>query len=300
MKKFATDIWHVGIIKDRIENILNPDYEIKEDDIVWLPQQPDFCFIADPFGIFVGKRFYIYVEKYDYRNKKGTIECFVYDENCVFIEQGPVLKEKYHLSYPYIKHIANELLLIPEGHQGGTQKIYRASKFPYKFEEIESSFLPFPIIEPSIIYINGFWWLFYARPGDTAMSELNVAFAKEIWGPYYPHYLNPIRKDITSSRPGGTPFLHDQKLYIPVQDCSQSYGGQINILECDILTPTQFRAELIKSIPPNFNHNFKDGAHTLSACGHYTLIDCKYIDPSPQRRWIDLQRKFARMAGRID
>ena len=39
----------------------------------------------------------------------------------------------------------------------------------------------------------------------------------------------------TSSRPGGTPFRRDDALFLPVQDCSRTYGGAIRLLRIDAL-----------------------------------------------------------------
>ena len=90
-----------------------------------------------------------------------------------------------------------------------------------------------------------------------------------------PHALNPVKMDVRSARPAGTPFIHKGVLYRPAQDCSNAYGGRIAINRVNRLTATEFDEETVKFIEPFIDGPFPDGIHTLSAVGDITLVDGK-------------------------
>ena len=75
----TTDIWQVGILPAPITHCLDPQ-GLKDIAIHWLPPQPDFCFLADPFGVWQGEVLTVFVEAYDYRDKKGVIHYYCYEQ----------------------------------------------------------------------------------------------------------------------------------------------------------------------------------------------------------------------------
>jgi len=87
--------------------------------------------------------------------------------------------------------------------------------------------------------------------------------------------MNPVKTDVRSSRPAGVPFWHHGELFRPAQDCSQTYGGQIAINKIRVLTPTEFREEVVKVVTPPAEGPYQMGVHTLSAVGDFTVIDGK-------------------------
>ena len=83
---------------------------------------------------------------------------------------------------------------------------------------------------------------------------------------------------------------------LPTQDCTDTYGGAIYLLEIDTLSATEFTASKgARLSPEGLLAGFSDGLHTLSDAGAFSLIDVKRFDPSPARRWIDWQRKLRRL-----
>ena len=91
--------------------------------------------------------------------------------------------------------------------------------------------------------------------------------------PWEAHFLNPVKTDIRSSRPAGTPFSHEGELYRPAQDGSSSYGGSVTITRVDELTPERFREVAVATISPSPSDRYKDGIHTISAAGSRTVVD---------------------------
>lgn len=108
--------------------------------------------------------------------------------------------------------------------------------------------------------------------GD-AISELYIWHAPNLTGPWEPHLLNPVKADVRSSRPAGTPFTHEGYLYRPVQDCSYSYGQRVVLNRISEITPTRFNEEAVGTVDPDPYGPYPNGLHTLSSAGRWTLVD---------------------------
>jgi hypothetical protein len=92
-----------------------------------------------------------------------------------------------------------------------------------------------------------------------------------------------VKLDIRSSRPAGTPFEHDGRLFRPAQDCAGSYGAAIVINEVTSLTPDRFSERPVARLTPEPRGPLPDGLHTLSAAGPRTLVDGKRLVWRPGR-----------------
>ncbi len=293
--QFQTDIWQVGIVHAPIAQFLEPSPR----PVTWLPTQRDFCFLADPFGVWRDDHLHVFAEFYDYRDKHGVIRHYTYDRNFTLRAEGLALSAPHHLSYPYLIEDGGEVFMLPEAFRSGKLTLYRARDFPRGWEKV-CDLLDVPAIDASVVKSGDNWWMFYALPGPDQRDcrQLHAAWAPKLTGPWTPHPMNPLRELRESSRPGGTPFAVGQHLYLPAQDCSHTYGGAVRMLRVDALTPTTWACtpqNLIEA--KSFSETHMDGLHTVAACGNVTLIDVKRFDRSSQRRLIDWQRRWRRMTG---
>lgn len=296
--RYHTDIWRPGILHVAIEDIV-AGADLACVPVTWLPAQPDFSFLADPFGLWRDGKLHIFVEAYDYRDKHGVIRCLTYDGALNMLEEQTVLTAAHHLSYPLPVIEGDEVYLLPEAHASGRLTLYRARRFPHVWEPV-AVVLDGPVVDASVVRHLGRWWMFYSLDGPDlrAMRELHVAVADRLEGPWLPHALNPVRNDIRAGRPGGQPVLVNNEVYLPVQDCAATYGAAVHLLRLDTLTDRTWRAEGVRTVRPQDIPGGWDGLHTLSACGPVTLIDVKRIDRSPRRAFINLQRRWRRLTRR--
>jgi hypothetical protein len=129
--------------------------------------------------------------------------------------------------------------------------------------------------------------------------SLHIYCAENSDSTFEPHAANPVKTDVRSSRPGGTPFVHNGKLYRPAQDCSTDYGAAIVIHEVTLLTPTEFSEREVRRISPQQSWACNKGLHTLSVLNeNETLIDAKkYVFNTAQFRRV-LRRKTTRFFSR--
>jgi hypothetical protein len=263
----------------------------------WLPAGPPFTFLADPFGLWRDGTLHLFAEAYDYRTRHGIIDLLRFEAGGERFERTTVLREPWHLSYPCVFEADGAVFMAPEAHRSGGFTLYRAAEFPYRWEPFARPELDGPAIDPTPFRHGGLWWLAYSPTGTQAEKQgrLHLAFAEALSGPWRPHPGNPVRVDRSSSRPGGTPFLHQGVLTLPVQDCVRTYGAAIRLLRIRELTPDRFVADASAPIEaPTSAAPYRDGLHTLSACGDLTLVDVKRIDRSLNGLAIDAARALGR------
>ena len=94
-------------------------------------------------------------------------------------------------------------------------------------------------------------------------------------GPWTPHAGNPVKTDVSSSRPGGNMFWHEGRIYRPAQDGSRCYGGALAINRIDVLNDLQFEETVVRRIEPDASWPYRDGIHTLSGWGDWCVVDAK-------------------------
>ncbi|MDZ4093525.1 MAG: hypothetical protein U1D35_01280 [Paracoccaceae bacterium] len=285
------DIWRCALVDRPMPDVLMQG--LGGAAIRWLPEQPAFTFLADPFAIDVDGCRHVFAEYYDYRTRHGVIHVLTLDQDGTVIRQQPCLAEPWHLSYPQVFAAEGELWMLPEAHRSGRLTLYRAENFPMKWARYCEITLDCVPVDASVLRYRGKWWMFYAPATTRAskISHLHVAFADRLAGPWHPHKGNPVRQDVASSRPGGTPVVHEGAILLPVQDCTRTYGGAIRALRIEQLSETTFAASVGAPITPLPGFApYCDGLHTMSACGPVTMIDAKRIDRSVQGLLLDIRR----------
>ncbi|MGO4780832.1 hypothetical protein AB4084_35670, partial [Lysobacter sp. 2RAB21] len=92
-----------------------------------------------------------------------------------------------------------------------------------------------------------------------------MSYSRELHGPWKPHLRNPVKVDHRSSRPAGTPFVHEGVLYRPAQDCGSGYGQAVVINRVLLCTPQRYREEAVRHCRPDPGGRNPHGLHTVSA-----------------------------------
>jgi len=294
------DIWRPAIVERRMSEIVASG-SMAGAPIRWLPAMPAYSFLADPFGLWHADRLHLFVERFDYRDRRGVIDVIVHDADLNPVDRREVLAEAWHLSYPFVFEAEGHIWMLPEAHRSGGLALYRANAFPDGWERVARLDLDCVPVDATPFWHDGLWWLFYTAATDrgSKVADLHLAWSERLTDGWRPHPANPVRRDPVSARPGGTPILLDGRILLPVQDCSRTYGGGIGMLAIDRLTPTEFVAHLDRPIsPPTGLHPFDEGMHTLSAAGEVTLIDVKRTMLSLQGLAIEAHREARRFLPR--
>ena len=264
------EMWNIGIVASPITAFLNP--EVKPQ-IHWVSRTSSSAFLADPFGIFKDDKLTILCENFDYGTSKGTISSVESAEATRPLIR-PAIVLSVHMSYPYLIVFEGEIYCIPETANAREVALFKAVEFPNRWVRVALLISDFAGVDCTVIRRDGLWWLFCVNR-DRGDHALYVWHAKDLVGPWKPHSSNPVKIDIRSARPAGTPFIHEGYLIRPAQDCSRAYGGSIVLNRVIRLTTTEFREEPIARVQADLEGSYPDGLHTLSAVGDFTLIDGK-------------------------
>ncbi|MBL8643080.1 MAG: hypothetical protein JNK21_04035, partial [Rhodospirillaceae bacterium] len=160
---YRTDIWHPGILHAPAAHAFTPG-ALRTASVTWLPPQPEYCFLADPFGLWHAGQLHVLAEHYDYRDKHGVIHYFTYDPDFRLIASGEALSTPHHLSYPFLIEDGADVYMLPEAHQSGALALYRATAFPSAWEKV-CDLMTGPIVDASVVKHNSRWWMFYALEG---------------------------------------------------------------------------------------------------------------------------------------
>jgi len=269
---FRSDQWNVGIVYAPIYKLLSSETPPR---IHWFPQEDRTLSLADPFAIRQGEKTIVLVEKYDHRAAKGFICAMESREDNSFSPPRPVMNLPAHVSYPYLLVHNGNIYCIP-GTEGELEvNLYEARSFPDQWVKVASLIRGFPAVDPTVFYREGLWWLLCTNGESGPDSKLFCWYAADLLGPWLPHGANPLKTDVRSSRPAGTPFVHNGQLYRPAQDGSRTYGGAVVINRVSRLTPMEFQEEAIAVVRPSPDSPYSDGLHTISAAGDFTLADGK-------------------------
>lgn len=264
---FRPEHWNIGIAQQTVADVLSNG---KLENIEWLPESPSNEYQADPFGWNENGTLKIVFEKYSYKNQKGVLAVSDKIGNA-----RKLLEAKVHLSYPFVLERNDDEkqnhVIMPESSASNTIFCFDSE------DTLKGKVLlrDVPAIDATPLFYRNKWWLFCTLEGKLNNTALHVYHAEDFDGPWLPHKNNPVKCDVRSSRPGGTPFMHHGKIYRPAQDCSISYGCAIMLNEIVDLNENTFSEKTIRRISPSPGWKSNKGLHTFSVAGDFILIDAK-------------------------
>lgn len=265
--------WNVGIVEEPIEVFLEPGARPR---VRWLTPLGKGRFVADPFAVIRNQELYIFCEEFDYRLGKGRIACIQLGEGRAPSEPQPIIQSPIHMSHPYLLEHQGSIYCVPETIQAREIRLYKAKSFPLEWQMVSTLVEDFAGSDPTIFQFEDLWWLLCCDHDRGQFDRLFAWYAHNLFGPWIPHSANPVKRNIKSSRPGGTPFTQDGRLYRPAQDCSSTYGARVVLNQVTRLTPTEFEERTETAVEPYADSDYPHGLHTLSSAGSVTVLDGKH------------------------
>jgi len=285
--KFRDEVWTIQIWGGSSPFQLAPLQTIKNP--VMSAQQVDdivAAFVADPFLIHESGRWYMFFEALESRSKRGVI-CLASSSNGHdWRYGGVVLRENFHLSYPYTFKSGDAYYMAPESAQAGAVRLYQSTDFPTQWSFV-TDLITGAHKDPSVVQFGGLWWLF-SQSSENNASALRLHYASELTGTWIEHPHSPlIADDPHITRPGGRILQFDGRLFRIAQDTYPEYGIQLFAFEILELTTTSYAERLVGDGPilkGNGHGLFRKRIHHLDA---YQIGEGKWIaaiDHS-RRRW---------------
>lgn len=291
------DIWRPMVVDAPIAQIIRLG-GFEDLPCRWLPESPALAFTADPLGLWHEGLLYVFFERFDYRTSHGTIGVHILDAALTLVATHEVMRSPWHLSYPFVFEHDGAIWMMPETERSGAQRLYRARAFPFDWEEVAAFDLP--ALDATPFRHGDRWWMMHAPAGSARarLTELHVASAPDLLGPWTPHRRSPVFADSRGVRPAGPVFTVDGEMILPVQDCSRSYGSAVRLMVIEQLDDSEVRLRdrgLLTA--PLSAAPFIDGIHTLCPAGAVTLIDVKHRSFSPLGLLQRPRRELARLFG---
>ena len=260
--------WNVGVAESPIEAFADGDASPR---IEWHPRPKEDGYVADPFPVDIDGSTYIFVEDFDYASGKGKISYVEYPDGFRNGDLRTAHEEPFHMSYPYLFTHDGEVYATPEMYEADEIRLYRLDA-PDDWKA-EATLVPDVAgVDPTVVERDGRWWLFFTRYGYEN-TKLHVWHAPELIGGWEPHENNPVKTDVRSARPAGTPFVRNGELYRPAQHCAGVYGERIVINRVTDLTPTRYAEEEVREITAPEDSPYPTRRHTISSNGEVTVFD---------------------------
>lgn len=249
---------------------------------------------ADPFLFPHGEYLYMFYEV-QASGEHGRIEVKRTRDLVNFEWLGIVLKEPFHLSFPFIFEENGEIYMMPETLATEEVALYRFDEFPLKPVK-DRVLLRGAYKDSSLTKHDGIWYFF-----TTSDSGLELYYIEDLAkGHLIPHARNPITDDPRYSQCGGSPIMLDGQLYRIAQDGSGEYGRNISILEINELSRKSYSETVVADHYFELEHSWNArGGHHLSIAGFdgKTVIA---VDGKQDDLWINkLLAPFYRFFGPV-
>jgi hypothetical protein len=196
-------------------------------------------FVADPFMIRRDGQWNMFLEVMNRETRRGEIALAVSDDGLSWTYQRVVIREPFHLSYPYVFEWRGDCYMVPETLGAGAVCLYKADDFPTRWSR-QQKLIDGNHADPSLVRFNDLWWLFVcATPFQH--DVLRLYFARDLEGPWREHPRSPIiRGDKCRARPAGRIVHLDQRLIRFAQDCVPRYGTRVRAFEISELTRERY------------------------------------------------------------
>lgn len=202
-------------------------------------------FVADPFMVYEQDRWYMFFEVWNEVAARGEIGLATSTDGLRWTYRQIVLRESFHLSYPYVFKWQDNYYMLPETRMTQGVCLYKADAFPTRWTPA-ATLIEGDYADASITHYQERWWLFVLH----GLASLRLFHAEDLAGPWQEHPRSPlVTDDLTMSRPGGRLTVFEDKLIRFAQKSVPVYGYQLRAFQIDTLTPTEYAEHELEPRP---------------------------------------------------
>ena len=232
-------------------------------------------FVADPFLFHKKQQWYMFMEVHNKSRDIGEIGMATSQNGLQWTYQSIVLREPFHLSYPYVFQHQQTIWMIPETGQDNSVRLYRSIEFPKKWKLEKKLLIGKHFTDPSVFKHNGYWWMFVS---NNQSRDLLLYFANDLLGSWKKHPCSPIVYDEPQkARCAGRVVTINGKLIRFVQNCEHEYGKSVDAFSIDCLDKTNYKETQLGNssiLYPAGNHWKASGMHHIDI---HTQTDDSYL-----------------------
>ncbi|MGE8204573.1 glucosamine inositolphosphorylceramide transferase family protein [Heyndrickxia sp. NPDC080065] len=262
-RKIMLGIWSITVFHSNTIISKQPngkkikDPTLQASDVSDVPAE----FVADPFIISDESKFYMFFEILDKSTGKGIIGLATSIDGENWAYDRAVLRENFHLSYPYVFKFNEDFYMIPESCEANKVLLYKAKNFPYEWE-IACELIQGKYVDSSIFQYNNKWWMLAGKSG-----KLHLFYSNKLEGDWLEHPKSPlISNNVSITRPGGRVIVDRGNIYRYTQDGKPSYGSAVRVFKITRLSEFEYEeVELnvvLRGTKREIDWN-KDGMHTI-------------------------------------
>lgn len=246
---------HEPILQFKIDNLVKPNPLVIQ---------------ADPFLFVKGHRLYLFYES-QYAAEKGILRMTSTTDLKEWTAPVTVLKEPFHLSYPFVFDYQGETYMIPESEEANCIRLYKGNEDLTEFhfvrtlltkertEDIKANYC-----DSHLLFKDGTCYLFTSVSyGWTYHLEL-YATDDLLHHDFVSHPQSPIYIGNDHGRCGGSVLHLDDSYYRVSQNCLDSYGGNVSLLRITAIDKDNYQEELYKKDLLEPEGIFKEGGHQLN------------------------------------
>lgn len=227
-------------------------------------------FLADPFLFSYNGRLYLFYERQDRWYGIGHICMRFTNDMQVWSDEIDVLKEAFHLSFPYVFEDNGKVYMLPEAGYSGTIRLYEAcndnlSKWKLSKVIIDEKR---QWVDSSIIKKGAKYYLFTSVKEKEVFNQY-LFVSDSLDGSYKEHPRSPIYTGNDYGRNGGAVFSFNDRLYRPAQICVSSYGEDITLMQIEQLTAEKYSEQVYKDrIYSTAFSDYNFGGHQFNIVSH--------------------------------
>jgi len=260
--------WNIAYIRSSWKNDFDKNKINKIDN-------PKNRWFADPFVIKRKKLHYIFFEDYSLRNKKGLISCIEINKKNKSKYFKGVVKENFHLSFPFVFYYNKNYFMIPESSKNNSVRLYKCVKFPNKWKFVKKIIKNVDLVDPIVFKWKGNWFLVASKAKNEFLyNKLCIYVAKNpLSTNWKPLKSNPIIESNILGRNAGLIKESNKEIYrISQAYLPGNYGAFISVNKILNILKDGYNERSIRKIFPTHKKNIK-GIHTLNYVKNFTVFD---------------------------
>ena len=235
---------------------------------LWKPKP--LLFQADSFLFVKGEELFLFYELQHW-DDPGCIAMVKTKDLITWTEPQIVLRESFHLSFPYVFEDQDDFYMIPESQESDSIRLYQANGNLTSFKLVRTLLrqerkdgIHYNYNDSHIYKKNGTYYLFTSYQKDWMYYQELYITNDLLNGTFTKHPKSPICTSNEYGRNGGSLLQYGKKLLRVTQDCHQNYGDNVSLLEITALDSHHYEERLFRRNVFPKNNIFIDGGHQLN------------------------------------
>ena len=236
---------------------------------------------ADPFLFDYEDDTYLFAEYFSYKLNRGVIACAKYNEQRdKFGDFKEIIVEDFHLSYPVVFQYDGKIYMMPETGESNSLFMYEAVSFPNEWKRLPAVMTDIRLVDTTPIIVEDKLYALSLRVNEEDHTRGELILLEYNNGKFEISSQGILSQDMSEARPGGHFIREDNKWYRVSQDCGESYGKAINIMEvaedfqkkyCEELKQKIYPEEVLLDIA-----EAPSGIHTYNNSKDLEVVDLKF------------------------